>query len=909
MFIDLTCPAEVFRALLPTRDIPAVSLTLFNLSDRIIVSAEVTLRLLGEGGAELEKVVFRGRGLHGRPRSTFPMNVPCTRHEGVKEAEVTLEKIWFSDNAVWRRNPADKTEYTPNALPVSRGLTDLKFVAGETAVGYPSLQRGLWVCVCGRPNPEDQEVCVRCGRERVSVFTRFNREAVEKQVRQRERQLDLSTRSAREDTARLQRIREEEYRQKQKVRRRRIRLAAALGLCLALAAGMLFFVEPLLRLTAARRTLNRGETAAARESLAQLGSFLDAPELLEISDFRLAGRQALEAETPAELAAASEKLRGMTVSETLEGMDAAALADRADFRRAEAELKAGSWEAAREALSALPEGYEGREALEADCGFAEAQSLMDRRFYQQAREAFLALGSYPGAAEKAAECIYLPAVEMLENGELDAAMQELSRIPDFRDSRRQVLRCHYLKGKQLQESGDLAQAGAEYLMAGDWEDAQSLSQEMVYLQAEDAWAREDWLTAASLYESIPEWRDSADRRRTCLYELAEQAMKDREYELALTRMRDLPDDFLDVAVLRAQAAYQGGREAMKRSDWAAAVEMLETASGYKDADAQALKARESLAQSLLDAGDAEGAAALLPKLTESRSYEALQRRTEYLRAVKAQEEGAPVADSLARFEALGSYEDSAERVKSLYYQLGQAAEKRGEVLQAADDYLKAGNWSDAADKAKAMYDLYYGERVSLARDAMKKEDYALAVTLLGSLNREALPKEYKEIGNLYLEACVEAGKQLYHQGKPYDGLVYFRMAEADSSAARSCLRYSCYRILGAWADRDGSIVAEFREDGTCTIAGEEFRFLVPDSFNIRTSQEAEGELMPTHRIGDLTDTRLILRDARPGKNQSWTLTRPGSAAEETPETEPDGGEGTEDPAESYAVDDTEDVHE
>ena len=50
MLIDLTCPAEVFQAELPTEEIPAVSLALYNLSDRVIVSAEVTLRLLGGSG-------------------------------------------------------------------------------------------------------------------------------------------------------------------------------------------------------------------------------------------------------------------------------------------------------------------------------------------------------------------------------------------------------------------------------------------------------------------------------------------------------------------------------------------------------------------------------------------------------------------------------------------------------------------------------------------------------------------------------------------------------------------------------------------------------------------------------------------------------------------------------------------
>ena len=59
MFIDLTCPAELFRTVLPTEEIPAAALTLFNLSDRVIASVEVMLRLLDRNGAETEKLSYR----------------------------------------------------------------------------------------------------------------------------------------------------------------------------------------------------------------------------------------------------------------------------------------------------------------------------------------------------------------------------------------------------------------------------------------------------------------------------------------------------------------------------------------------------------------------------------------------------------------------------------------------------------------------------------------------------------------------------------------------------------------------------------------------------------------------------------------------------------------------------------
>ena len=247
MLIDLTCPAEVFQVSLPTEEHPAAECSLYSLSDRIIVSAGVTLKLQNDRGVDLEKISVTIRPLNARPHSSFRMSIPCNFHPGTEKAVVSFDKICFSDQTVWERIDGNETEYEPNDLPVSKALTDLKFAAGETAKGFPSQQDGLWVCVCGRPNPDSETSCVRCRQKKETVFARFNRDAVETKVSQREKQLDLATRSTREDLARLQRIREEEYRVEGIRRKRRNRLLVCLAVFLALAALFFFLAEPALR--------------------------------------------------------------------------------------------------------------------------------------------------------------------------------------------------------------------------------------------------------------------------------------------------------------------------------------------------------------------------------------------------------------------------------------------------------------------------------------------------------------------------------------------------------------------------------------------------------------------------------------------------------------------------------------
>ena len=184
MKIDLTCPAELWKTSLPREDYPVCELMMFNLADRIVTSMEVTLILTDKAGEEIERVIYRAHDRDGRPATAFAVPVPVETKEPAG-AECVVEKIWFDDNSVWRRSKNPLSEYTPNALPNSRSLEKLRFVAGQDAVGFPSQQEGLWLCVCGRPNADYASICVRCGRGKEQTFAQFSKEAVEAAARQR----------------------------------------------------------------------------------------------------------------------------------------------------------------------------------------------------------------------------------------------------------------------------------------------------------------------------------------------------------------------------------------------------------------------------------------------------------------------------------------------------------------------------------------------------------------------------------------------------------------------------------------------------------------------------------------------------------------------------------------------------
>ena len=635
MLIDLTCPVEIFRTDLPTSGIPAVSLILFNLSDRVITSAEVTAVLLTASGNEKEKVVFRGRALNGRPHSTFNMNVPMNPEPAAKQAEVRIEKVWFSDNDVWRRADGAETEYTPNALPASPALVNLKYAAGETAVGYPSQQENLWVCVCGRPNPNRENYCARCRRDKASVFAMFNRETVENRIALREKQLELNTRSAREDTARLQRIREKEYRVNRSRLRRRVMLALCLALFLAICAGMMGGAVPALRLASANRDMKAGNYDSAREQYRDLGGFSGVEEKIDECNWQLIAEEAAELMDgwTAESAPDGETIRDLSARLRKTGRaEGVQTADEIDLRRARMLL-----EEAREQLAAeLPEKEEGvpevyrdgvavpendpasvqcrrllkearqaaaevdpeseeRTNLETECLYLEAQDAMNRGEYLTARETFRSLGDYEQAAAFARECLYQQGLKLLEAGRYQDAIDTLSPMMDYRDSRNRVLQCHCLIGDLYAEEGRLEEACDEYFQAGEWSSAKAKYQSITYKMAEEAYLAENYEKALELCSSIPGHPDADRMNWDCRYRLGKAAFAENEYTTAYRMFSGLPDDYAkDVAALRVQAAYHAGKLAMKLENWDLASELMTAAGDYSDAEKQMKIIREKL---------------------------------------------------------------------------------------------------------------------------------------------------------------------------------------------------------------------------------------------------------------------------------------------------------------------------
>lgn len=629
MRIDLNCPAETAGAELIRQEDSWVRLILLNLSDRAIDSCEATVRVLDRDGNEAGRTVHRARSLKGRPHSAFSMMIPMELPEEAVSAEAVLDKVWFEDHDVWRREKSRETEYESNLLPPGNELNALKYAAGKDAVGFPSQQAEVWVCVCGRPNSNREQLCARCRRQRDMIFQQYNRNAALRRVSQRERQLDLQTRGALEENNQLQRIREEEYNRQQARRARRRHLAAALAAALCLAAVCRGLGLPALRLWSADIALREERLEDAKEILTSLGSFPGAAARLDDAELGIMRRDgALSAENPAAFPPDQMEEMEDFLRSRGDGAADAALADRVTLSRARALLDLGGIQAAQDALKKLPEDLDGREQLWLESEYARGEKAMQARNYPLAREIFEGLGDYPGAGDKVREAIYEPALASMENGDYDEAVKAFAQIEDYQDSAELIRRCQYLKGFVLESRGETAAAREAYLAAGDYEDAAERARTIRWNEAEGYLAAEDYASALPLYREMDGYEDARTKWIQCATELARVSYRQREYIQAAAWLEDLPEDTRDTLRIRTRAYYLGAKAAAGRGELEEAIFLMEKVPDYSDAPRNIRTWRIELASQKMDQGELEEAREILQPVAENYNAQRLLKEIE-----------------------------------------------------------------------------------------------------------------------------------------------------------------------------------------------------------------------------------------------------------------------------------------
>ena len=706
MRIDLQCPVEVWRCILPDEPKEPCELILFNLGDKVIVSVEVTMILTDEHGSEISRVVERAHDMNGQPGENFSMlmELPDSMVKaGVTRLEVMVEKAWFEDGIVWRKARGSLIEYTTNALPRGRSLSKLRYIAGPDAIGFPERQgTSLWLCVCGRPNHVNQAKCARCGRSQDEIFRTCSREAVEKAMTGQETRLSQTARSA----TRLGSGDTRDFIARKK--RRGGGTAVLILLVLALAAGSAVaytrLLRPYLDYRQAVRWKEEGEYGKAETAFRDMIGYKDSGDQLTQTRY-LAAEQKKKDGKYAEAAAAFRMLEtyrdsteqavacdylyadallqegktgeARSAFEELAALDYGDSADRVrecDYQKAE-ELRAGSrWEDAALAYEAL--GDFGDSADKArDCRYRQAGRLLEAGRWEEAYTAYGALGDYLESATLKLEALYRPGVQALTDETPDdaAALEWLTReeLDDYKDTKALREQAWYLRGQNLLAGGETEEAGSAFRQAGSYLDAEEQVAECLYRPAMEAMERGEWLTAAERFARLQGYKDADELWKKCYY----QAAVEKTGEAALS--------------MEAQAWEEA------QNAWEEAAELLRKVPGYADADSQTLTCVFNTARACAEQGDYVRTLALIAGLPEN--YEGAAELADacvYQSALDAFERE-EYGTAAASFESLGDYRDSAAQAQKAHYAEAGACWADGDYASAWELYSALGDFADS----------------------------------------------------------------------------------------------------------------------------------------------------------------------------------------------------------------------
>ena len=937
MKIDLTCPVELWQSAMPAEDVSECTFVMNNLSHKVVVSILLTLSCYDQDNRLLFRQSERMQGLKAEAGERFSVMMVPNEWKNVKEAEVTIEKVWFDDATIWRKGNAPLVNYTPNTLQPGRALDELRFVAGQDAMGYPEVQQQAWLCVCGRANPLDSARCCRCERGRDAVFASFSRENVRQVIAVHEKKLaDVATEARKENS----RLLEEENKQRRQQRRRKnrvIRWSVAGALALAAVLFGVFWVLPTLRYNAAVEKLTAGQYDEARTAFAAMGDYRDAAERQQECDYQKA-----------------LSLREMGGADNL----------------TEAE----------KLFSGL-NGYQDSEDQRQKTVYLLGESYLADKLYDKAMESFQSLGDYEDSTERCRQCAYEQAEELLSMGNENVALALYMNLSGYQDADDKVRECYYrLAAKQADEGND-EEAIRLYLLSSGWEDAEEQRQAAVYRLAEKALADGDLKTAGERYLEIADYQDALAKGNDCLYQYGRARMEQEDYEGASEAFRKISDyldslgqaeicdyhravqlmeqqaydaaapllesagSYADAAELLQQCRYQQAKTAVENSDYQSAEQLLAGLTGYQDSDSLLQDVRYQLVQAAISRSDYAAALETLELLGRYQDSETLKNQCRYELA-KSQFAAGDYTSALENFTQLGDYEDCAqwvkdteekiaqsyqesgdvqaalenvgklddeqavntlnemilnegvrleneqkyqeaidlyeqmgdneralERISACRYQLALAQKDAGELKAAGDAFAALGDYEDAAQQASDCYDQLYSAASAAAREALAEENYPAAIRALQDVDRTNLPRAYRDLEQLYQEACYSYADQLYRNHEPYRAMPFYQEAIGYRDA-ESKLKRRAYLILGAWESASGT-QAEFHTDGTCTLLGEELYFRV-SNFSLMVGNSPDS-LESAFQISQLTAKGMSLRDLRDGQKRDYKFTKTAEA--------------------------------
>ena len=852
---DLTCPVEITKVTVnreteETKENEQIVclIEFFNLSEKVIDSLQMNIICFAEDGTRIGGRLVRASAPAGG-REHFSGTFMPEHVDGAVRVEAAVEKVWFQDGVLWRREERNVREYTPNALPEGRELDRLRAVAGPDAAGYAREDDIVWMCVCGRANRTSDDTCIRCERERTQVLADYSFAAIDATVGQKERDLEKKTQESLRRSSETTVKEQNAIIKQSKKKRRAVKTVIVLLVLAVIALAMYRWGVPMAACYLGEQKHAQGLYADARDVFAWVetywpGMFGAGVRADEAEEAIIEGLIGVGSDVAYEEAAARAK--------ALDTQAAKLLYDEAVIGRAKLAIENGDGLKGEELLLSLPHNAQAGEFL-AQLIYDMAGAAREKLDYDTAIARYTQLGGYEDAGALLLECYYDYGRHLMREEQYEAACEQLMKVSDRGDAITLIRQCRYETAKAAQEKGDYVAAAEIYETLGIYEEAETRAKLCRYTAGMAALSAGELEAAAQHLRLALDYEDAQQRFADAAYTLGMAALENGEFENAIAWLEQLPREgdaldalntasyayadslekagYAEAAALEfaALGGYQDAEERAAALEYSIALEemksspesallRLEGLGKYKDAADQAQQCRYIIACMRYDDGQYEDALARFEALGSYEDAKLQVRRSRYaLAGQRVSEE--KYSEAAALFEACGAYLDAEERAMRAQYDHAAALETAGEHQAAAAAFAQLGSYEDAKRRVTANEDAWLQAAYNSARMDMELGDYASVIAALENDWNSELPERYAAMEQMYVDACLGRAQALTEQGKPMDALPLLESIQHNKTAKKRLEAY-VYRIVGKWKDARG-VEYIFRRDGSCCIAGKE----------------------------------------------------------------------------------------
>lgn len=497
---------------------------------------------------------------------------------------------------------------------------------------------------------------------------------------------------------------------------------------------------------------------------------------------------------------------------------------------------AGDLDGAWAIYAQLDEAYHTHDA-DYQARYAAAEQLLADKQYQEAADAFAAMGAYADSPARAAGAVeagnadrYAQAQARQAAGEYDEAYDLYEALGEYQDSQQKLLEVAGQKADHLFEEGLYAEAaevyrllGSEKALEADYREALRLKEAGEYLAASAQWLRirdyqdsrkqnyqmagerrdaGDSLTAVTIYAVDLDYEDAREQ----VYQIGIAAREAKDYATAVAAWT-VSGQYKDSGMNLTMDTYAYGDQLYAAGRYDEAAEVFRGMNGFSNTEERAQDSAYQAALAALEKGDYEDAAQRFTALGDYSESRTMVQEARY-RAALAHLEAGEYEAALQGFRQLTNYRDSAAHIKAARYALAAQAYDAGRYADAAKGFEAVRDYRDAETRWRQARFMLYGEALAAARfdeavagfEALAAEGYAPAVQEVyrshylkaQSLDEAGRAEDaYREyvLAGVYEDAAARAKRHAYDLGcarrdaaDNEAAVRWFEIADDDSDA-------------------------------------------------------------------------------------------------------------------------------